>query len=168
MSTIDYQLLTIKVNLKFYNLLATLGRKLGEDVFLQPPDHHCLLSDFGSVPGPVVVLGGSAVSYERGTTVVNWSAVTRKCISAFRGRRSAINDRTEHVINEPTRSKRRLHGVRTFFFSRRIMTACEHFRGWLVFKAHRLLYHSTLGLKVIKTKKTACFRVSGLGSRFRD
>ena len=27
------------------------------------------------------------------------------------------------------------------------------FRGGLVFKAHRLLYHSTLGLRVIKKKK---------------
>jgi len=29
----------------------------------------------------------------------------------------------------------------------------ERFRGGLVFKAHRLLYHSTLGLRVIKKKK---------------
>ena len=29
----------------------------------------------------------------------------------------------------------------------------KRFRGGLVFKAHRLLYHSTLGLRVIKTKK---------------
>ena len=28
----------------------------------------------------------------------------------------------------------------------------KRFRGGLVFKAHRLLYHSTLGLRVIKTK----------------
>jgi len=28
------------------------------------------------------------------------------------------------------------------------------FRGGLVFKAHRSLYHSTLGLRVIKTRKT--------------
>jgi len=27
-------------------------------------------------------------------------------------------------------------------------------RGGLVFKAHRLLYHSTLGLRVIKTKRS--------------
>jgi len=27
------------------------------------------------------------------------------------------------------------------------------FRGGLVFKAHRLLYHSTLGLRVIKKKR---------------
>jgi len=30
----------------------------------------------------------------------------------------------------------------------------QRFRGGLVFKAHRLLYHSTLGLRVIKKKKT--------------
>jgi hypothetical protein len=29
----------------------------------------------------------------------------------------------------------------------------QRFRGGLVFKAHRLLYHSTLGLRVIKKKK---------------
>jgi len=29
----------------------------------------------------------------------------------------------------------------------------QQFRGRLVFKAHRLLYHSTLGLRVIKKKK---------------
>jgi len=30
----------------------------------------------------------------------------------------------------------------------------KRFRGGLVFKAHRLLYRSTLGLRVIKKKKT--------------
>ena len=30
----------------------------------------------------------------------------------------------------------------------------QRFRGGLVFKAHRLLYHTTLGLRVIKKKKT--------------
>ena len=29
----------------------------------------------------------------------------------------------------------------------------QRFRGRLVFKAHRLLYHSTLGLRVMKKKK---------------
>ena len=29
----------------------------------------------------------------------------------------------------------------------------QRFRGGLVFKAHRLLYHSTLGLRVKKKKK---------------
>jgi len=29
----------------------------------------------------------------------------------------------------------------------------SRFRGWLIFKAHRLVYHSTLGLRVIKKKK---------------
>ena len=31
----------------------------------------------------------------------------------------------------------------------------KRFRGGLVFKAHRLLYHSTIGLRVIKMKKNA-------------
>ena len=29
----------------------------------------------------------------------------------------------------------------------------KRFRGWLVFEAHRLVYHSTLGSRVIKKKK---------------
>jgi len=29
----------------------------------------------------------------------------------------------------------------------------KRFRGGLIFKAHRLVYHSTLGLRVIKQKK---------------
>ena len=43
----------------------------------------------------------------------------------------------------------------------------KRFRGGLVFKAHRLLHHSTLGLRVIKKKKKDaevcnCFRVQGV------
>ena len=38
---------------------------------------------------------------------------------------------------------------------------CERFRGELVFKAHRLLYHSTLGLRVIKEKKKDLEEVVG-------
>jgi hypothetical protein len=30
----------------------------------------------------------------------------------------------------------------------------ERFRGWLVFKAHRLLYHSTLGSRITKRNKS--------------
>jgi len=37
----------------------------------------------------------------------------------------------------------------------------QRFRGGLVFKAHRLLYHSALGLRVIKKKKK--FRVCRVG-----
>jgi len=32
----------------------------------------------------------------------------------------------------------------------------KRFRGGLVFKAHLLLHHSTLGLRVIKKKKRSC------------
>ena len=40
------------------------------------------------------------------------------------------------------------------------------FRGGLVFKTHRLLYHSTLGLRVIKKKKYfSCVVLWGLGFR---
>ena len=38
----------------------------------------------------------------------------------------------------------------------------QRFRGGIVFKAHRLLYHSTEGLRVIKRKREGRFR-----SRFR-
>jgi len=41
----------------------------------------------------------------------------------------------------------------------------QQFRGGIVFKAHRLLYHSTLGLRVIKKKKTANVFQDGLGFR---
>ena len=45
----------------------------------------------------------------------------------------------------------------------------RRFRGRLVFKAHRLLYHSTVGLRVIKKKKKKVqvpgFRVQGSGFR---
>jgi len=34
-----------------------------------------------------------------------------------------------------------------------VTSECVRFRGGLVLKAHRLLYHSTLGLRVIKKKK---------------
>jgi len=34
-----------------------------------------------------------------------------------------------------------------------VVTQSSRFRGGLGFKAHRLLYHSTLGLRVIKKKK---------------
>ena len=46
--------------------------------------------------------------------------------------------------------------------------ACDvnRFRGGLVFKAHRLVYHSTLGWRVIKKKKT-WWRVHEVGSYLR-
>ena len=39
------------------------------------------------------------------------------------------------------------------------------FQKGLVFKAHRLLYHSTLGSRVIKKTKGSGFRVQGSGYR---
>ena len=41
----------------------------------------------------------------------------------------------------------------------------EQFRGGLVFKAHRLLYHSTLGLRVIKKKKKKDWRETSASTR---
>jgi len=47
------------------------------------------------------------------------------------------------------------------------VTALERtrFRGGLVFKAHGLLYHSTLGFRVMKKKNSAHIRQSGPDSR---
>ena len=44
----------------------------------------------------------------------------------------------------------------------------QRFRGGLVFKAHRRLYHSTLGLRVIKKKKKTCLirQIIILGTQF--
>ena len=36
------------------------------------------------------------------------------------------------------------------------MRGLKRFRGGLVFKAHRLLHHSTLGVRVIKKKRHTC------------
>jgi len=48
----------------------------------------------------------------------------------------------EAISDSPRESATRLH------------SAClKRFRGGLVFKAHRLVYHSTLGLRVIKKKE---------------
>jgi len=52
----------------------------------------------------------------------------------------------------------------------------KRFRGGLVFKAHRLVYHSTLGWRVIKKRRRSVgfrvegwgFRVWGLGFRVSD
>ena len=37
----------------------------------------------------------------------------------------------------------------------------KRFRGGLVFKAHRLLYHSTLGLRIIKKRRRGCTSRAG-------
>ena len=42
------------------------------------------------------------------------------------------------------------------------------FRGGLVFKAHRLVYHSTLGLRVIKKKKDLGLSVAAVEVEARD
>ena len=44
----------------------------------------------------------------------------------------------------------------------------QRFRGGLVFKAHRLLYHSTLGLRVIKKKKKSDDDETGRGTGHLD
>ena len=44
-------------------------------------------------------------------------------------------------------------------------TADSRFRGGLVFKAHRRLYHSTLGSRVMKEKKVLCGQVRASANR---
>jgi len=61
-----------------------------------------------------------------------------------------------------------LHGTPHLVNSRAQLLSrnVNRFRGGLVFKAHRLVYHSTLGLRVIKKKKTlAGTRVGRAGQR---
>jgi len=61
-------------------------------------------------------------------------------------------------------------------WARTLRRNVKRFRGGLVFKAHRLLYHSTLGLRVIKKKKRGWARTlrsepiqrQGCPSRRRD
>jgi len=43
----------------------------------------------------------------------------------------------------------------------------KRFQGGLVFKAHRLMYHSTLGLRAIKKKKTTPWRLTNKPRRAR-
>ena len=44
-------------------------------------------------------------------------------------------------------------GTRGAEFENNYFKEVQWFRGGIVFKAHRRLYHSTLGLRVIKKKK---------------
>ena len=58
--------------------------------------------------------------------------------------------------------------VSGFGFRELLYRNVKRFRGGLVFKARRLLYHSTPGLRVIKKKNKVSgfgFRVSGFGCR---
>ena len=49
-----------------------------------------------------------------------------------------------------------LHRSRQFSLDEQLLRRnVERFRGGLVFKAHGLLYHSTLGLRVIKKKRSS-------------
>jgi len=56
-------------------------------------------------------------------------------------------------------SSRRLEGRRQPEGAAQRVAPVKRFRGGLVFKAHRLLYHSTLGLRVIKKKKKLHLRL---------
>jgi len=47
----------------------------------------------------------------------------------------------------------------------RTSESVKRFRRGLVFKAHRLAYHPTLGLRVIKARRSVEFRVQGFGVR---
>ena len=125
----------------------------------------------------MVVLGGGSVSYERGTPVEGWEedrtparqvldvAVPAVLPSGHRAR-SLARDPGPLGIAPLGR-----HVPASLFIVRNV----NRFRGGLVFKAHGLLYHSTLGLRVIMKKKKVqgaeCgvqgvgFRVQGSGCR---
>ena len=56
--------------------------------------------------------------------------------------------------------------ARIYFANRNLLHRnVQRFRGGLVFKAHRLLYHSTLSLRVIKKKKKTATCAAFLASR---
>ena len=56
--------------------------------------------------------------------------------------------RPNQIEAQPDRARGELRGD-----SRLLDTSVHWFRGGLVLKAHRLVYHSTLGSRVIKRKK---------------
>ena len=92
----------------------------------------------------MVVLGGGAVSCERGTP--------ERCEVC------ALKCELEGLGLMLQASSLRIKGVGSSV-SRNV----KRFRGGLVFNAHRLVYHSTVGLRVIKRRKVQClgFRVQG-------
>jgi len=73
-----------------------------------------------------------------------WAAdITKRSTSVGPKTLASLNLRPEDLLGPVTRVKK------------------KRFRGELVIKAHRLLYHSTLGLRVIKKKK----RSTNIGSK---
>jgi len=53
------------------------------------------------------------------------------------------------LYTERLRCRAMWHGIANAFKNKLLRRNVKRFRGGLVFKAHRLLYHSTLGLRVI-------------------
>ena len=88
---------------------------------------------------------GGAVSYERGTPVLALAGIRR---------------RVAHIKAIGKDDLLPLRGVVGGTWSSRNV---NRFRGGLVFKAHRLVYHSTLGLRVIKKKKKSSRRRAARG-----
>jgi len=66
-----------------------------------------------------------------------------------------VDDSAEEVVDA---GAARGGGVRTEYRN------VQRFRGGLAFKAHRLVYHSTLGLRVIKKKETRRARLRVVSS----
>ena len=58
---------------------------------------------------------------------------------------------TSTIICVRTTGRWRTAGSENKYFTE----MCKRFRGGLILKAHRLVYHSTLGLRVIKKKQKA-------------
>ena len=105
-----------------------------------------------------LLAGGGKAAPTAGTTPEPWQGLAK---SQFAKIPFALH---AAIFKSQTRRKRRFHselplqqsGVMPAMSSiqeQLLHRNVQRFRGGLVFKAHRLLYHSTLGVRVIKKKK---------------
>ena len=91
----------------------------------------------------MLVLGGGAVSYDRGTPVTLHIACSLMTAAAI----YMLRLEPQLQINAATATH--AHQTLTQLLRRNV----KRFRGGFVFKAHRIWHHSSLGLGVIKKKK---------------
>ena len=83
-------------------------------------------------------LGGGAISYERGTPVALHDLLVHHPLTL-----------EPHLEGNPVTCGKTVVNLYDQLLDRNV----QRFRGGLVFKAHRLLYHSTSGLRVIEKKR---------------
>ena len=82
-------------------------------------------------------------------------------------REQVFSFRTLHINYYTNASGRDMWNFSYQFFFKKVVSGLDllqRFRGGLVFKAHRLLYHATVGLRVIKKKED----LLGVLGRVRD